>query len=87
MDKEEYLKFRTEGHIGNILYEYYKEKRDELKIELSPEEFMQAFRFWGPGQNQALLDYVLNYYDNKFEMIAAIDIKTNKEIKFYYNEK
>lgn len=81
MTREEYLKLREENSI-ELLYEYYKEKFDEKKHKfLQPEEFFHSIVRWPPVNDT--FKSVLAYYDVKFEIMKAQDLKTGEILKVY----
>lgn len=82
IERAEYLINRRENKITiDAVYEYYKEyNRDETK-DFDTVNFAQLFHAWSqtPMYN---ITRVFEYFDKKFGIIVATDIKTGKILNF-----
>lgn len=69
MVKEQYLKYRAQNNLGEIMYSFYKESCVEKSLkEHTKQKFLQAMQIY-QLQNRTALSNVLNHYDIKFGIV------------------
>lgn len=80
MDKNEYLKLRSEIIQGNLndqsmklFYEYWKEFKKEDYKDQTEDEFKASFsQYLSYGVNYSMsLNTIIPYYDNRFHVVTV----------------
>jgi len=82
IERAEYLANRRENKITiDAVYEYYKEHNRDLTKDFDAVNFAQLFHVWSqtPMFN---INNMFEYFDKKFSIMVATDIKTGKILNF-----
>ena len=65
MNRQEYLTYRNNNNIGNIVFNYYIKRREQDQLDV--DSFMRGFNIWGGAA--FAVKTVLFHYDVKFEVL------------------